>query len=138
MASLWLAFRCHATARPVQKFHVGVEKLPGSRREVGAMASRILDMGIKPGASCDDCRISGCDCSNARKLSGANLPYYGREDFNIFAPLPLNSVTKLERALAQRAGPEPSFRPAAVSLSHWPRLQLGPFVVIPSRVGAAL
>jgi hypothetical protein len=74
-------------------------------------------MGIKPGASCDDCRISGCDCSNARKLSGANLPYYGREDFNIFAPLPLNSVTKLERALAQRAGPEPSFRPAAVSLS---------------------
>ena len=33
--------------------------------------------------------------ANAGKLSGANLPYYGRDDFNFFAPLPLNSVTKL-------------------------------------------
>jgi len=64
-------------------------------------------MGIKPGGNHDDCRISSCnssdhlDCvgrvgaANAGKLSGANLPYYGRDDFNFFAPLPLNSVTKL-------------------------------------------
>jgi hypothetical protein len=33
--------------------------------------------------------------ANAGKLSGANLPHYGRDDFNFSAPLPPNSVTKL-------------------------------------------
>jgi hypothetical protein len=34
----------------VQKFRVGVEKLPGSRRGIGTMASGISDMEIKRGA----------------------------------------------------------------------------------------
>jgi hypothetical protein len=33
-----------------KKFRISVEKLPDSRRGIGAMASRISDMGIKPGA----------------------------------------------------------------------------------------
>ena len=51
MASLWRAFRCQPLQRGLsKKFRVSVEKLPGSRRGIGAMASRISDMGIKPGA----------------------------------------------------------------------------------------
>jgi hypothetical protein len=64
-------------------------------------------MGNQTGGNHDDCRICSCDCSgcfdcvgrvgaaNAGKLSGANLPYYGRDDSNFFALLPPNSVTKL-------------------------------------------
>jgi Fe2+ transport system protein FeoA len=51
MASLWRAFRSQPLQRGLsKKFRVSVEKLPGSRRGIGAMASRISDMGIKPGA----------------------------------------------------------------------------------------
>ena len=71
------------------------------------MASKISDNGESNGGNHDDCRIFGCECSdhldcvgrvgpaNAGKLSGANLPYYGRDDSKLFAPLPPNSVTKL-------------------------------------------
>ena len=63
--------------------------------------------GDSNGGNHDFCRISSCDftdhldcvgrvgAANAGKLSGTNLPYYGRDDFNFSAPLPLNSVTKL-------------------------------------------
>ena len=79
------AFRCQPVQRGLsKKFRFGVEKLPCSRRGIGAMASRISDMGNQNGGNHDDCRISGCDCSDrldcmgrvgaahAGKLSGAN------------------------------------------------------------------
>jgi hypothetical protein len=43
--------RCqHLQRSQSKKFRISVEKLPDSRRGIGAMASRISDMGIKPGA----------------------------------------------------------------------------------------
>ena len=44
-------FRCQPLRRSLsKKFHVRVEKLPWSRRGIGAIASRISDMGNQTGA----------------------------------------------------------------------------------------
>jgi hypothetical protein len=83
---LYSIIRCQPPQRSQsKKFRISVEKLPDSRRGIGAMASRISDMGIKPGAIMTIAEylaatVDRLDCvgrvgaANARKLSGANEP----------------------------------------------------------------
>ena len=70
-----------------KKFRISVEKLPGSRRGIGAMSEQDFRHGDSNGGNHADCRISSCDCTdhlncvgrvgaaNAGKLSRANLPF---------------------------------------------------------------